>query len=617
VIFFGFIPFSGGSALALAPAPVPVKPEDFSSSFLLSDIVQNKNRVGLDFESALVRSAAEQEVEEFLQYRERLSPSRSSPLLVKGQIRTLRDQCRDQYRDAGIVENPFCPLVLNPKFGKLGEIDPALRKEKKKKAKCLVRSVVQGNLNELLRLSATSTEADLNQAFRLVKSSRVMEGLARKILQQDHCASNPLLVALGLRLENEFPAPDFLFLAENLYKKAQSCGKDQSSVAAGYRLGLFQIGSHHCDRAEEVLAQIPESPLASFPIDYRMRIDYWRAVCAEQLQNTQLRDRLTTQIIRQYPLSLHALLLNANLESRQAQLASTLDPPVVLRAKVWGSGSSSGSFDDRRALERTIRDVEVLLLRGEKETARILLKGALPQLLKAEIPFQWYGAVLLQRAGELASSFHLIATIFRQDPRLISKATLQLLYPVVQFDKIQKSAPLGDPFLILSLVRQESAFNVDAKSSVGAQGLMQLEWSTAREFERVSIQQLWDPEVNLRVGVKYLKKLEQRFDGRLDHALAAYNAGPERVKAWLKRYPTPNALLFLDLLPLQETRDYVSAIARNYYWYKQLYAHQGPSTGSVGRADSVGKLSRAGSLPDPEDGEKLLLLLGMRSGQAG
>jgi soluble lytic murein transglycosylase len=63
--------------------------------------------------------------------------------------------------------------------------------------------------------------------------------------------------------------------------------------------------------------------------------------------------------------------------------------------------------------------------------------------------------------------------------------------------------------------------------------------------------------------------------GETELALAAYNAGPERVKQWLKRYPIKNRLLFLDFLPIRETREYVSSITRNYYWYLKIYGENG------------------------------------------
>ncbi|NDD91764.1 hypothetical protein EBZ37_06740, partial [bacterium] len=77
---------------------------------------------------------------------------------------------------------------------------------------------------------------------------------------------------------------------------------------------------------------------------------------------------------------------------------------------------------------------------------------------------------------------------------------------------------------------------------------------------------------NVRLGVKFFRHLVTRFSGKVDLALAAYNAGPERVDDWLRRYQVEDPVLFVDLIPFRETREYVSLISRNYYWYLQIYA---------------------------------------------
>ena len=76
------------------------------------------------------------------------------------------------------------------------------------------------------------------------------------------------------------------------------------------------------------------------------------------------------------------------------------------------------------------------------------------------------------------------------------------------------------------------------------------------------------------MGIKYLVRLSERFDSQMELVLAAYNAGPRRVDRWLKRFPDRtgvNALLWNDLIPFMETRDYVVSILRNNYWYERLY----------------------------------------------
>ena len=69
----------------------------------------------------------------------------------------------------------------------------------------------------------------------------------------------------------------------------------------------------------------------------------------------------------------------------------------------------------------------------------------------------------------------------------------------------------------------------------------------------------------------YLRKRLAQYNGDVELTLAAYNAGFSRVDDWKRRYPTENRILFLDLIPFRETRDYVSSILRNYYWYTKLY----------------------------------------------
>jgi soluble lytic murein transglycosylase len=106
-------------------------------------------------------------------------------------------------------------------------------------------------------------------------------------------------------------------------------------------------------------------------------------------------------------------------------------------------------------------------------------------------------------------------------------------------------------------------------------GLMQLMPGTARLMDRrVRKKDLIKPEVNIRLGVRYFQMLVDRFNGDVELALASYNAGSEVVDRWQRRYPTQNRLLFLDLMPYAETRNYVTLIGRNYYWYSKIYGDQ-------------------------------------------
>lgn len=133
-----------------------------------------------------------------------------------------------------------------------------------------------------------------------------------------------------------------------------------------------------------------------------------------------------------------------------------------------------------------------------------------------------------------------------------------------------------DPYLVAALIRQESAFNPNAVSRANAVGLMQLLPKVGKGVARqeklrhFSTQQLFTPGVNLQLGTRYFRSMVDKF-GSFEYALAAYNAGSDRVQDWLgqRQYRDPQE--FVESIPFTETREYVQNILRNENVYRQLY----------------------------------------------
>ena len=136
-----------------------------------------------------------------------------------------------------------------------------------------------------------------------------------------------------------------------------------------------------------------------------------------------------------------------------------------------------------------------------------------------------------------------------------------------------------EPELLLSLLRQESAFEVGAVSYAGARGLMQLMPATARRVARrlrlpySKHRLLNDPEFNLTIGTAFLNGLINHYRGSYVLALAAYNAGPARVKRWIRNNGDPrdseiDVIDWIEMIPFEETRDYVQRVLENVQMYR-------------------------------------------------
>ena len=155
----------------------------------------------------------------------------------------------------------------------------------------------------------------------------------------------------------------------------------------------------------------------------------------------------------------------------------------------------------------------------------------------------------------------------------------QLIFPQPYWKELVANSGANglDPYLVASLIRQESEFNPGAVSPANAYGLMQLLPSVGKSLarkhgiKRFSTSQLLDPSINLELGTIYLKQAIDRYGGQVEYALAAYNAGDTPVRQWLASNDYKDVPEFVESIPYTETREYVQAILRNRELYRALY----------------------------------------------
>ena len=162
---------------------------------------------------------------------------------------------------------------------------------------------------------------------------------------------------------------------------------------------------------------------------------------------------------------------------------------------------------------------------------------------------------------------------------------------------LRKSQEIGlDPAYVYGLIRQESRFIMDARSGVGASGLMQVMPATARwTAKKIGLAdftpgQITDRDTNITIGTNYLKLALDDFDGSMALAAAAYNAGPGRPRSW-RNGPTMEAAIWAENVPFNETRDYVKKVLANTTNYAAVISGQPQSLKS--RLGSVGPRNAA------------------------
>ena len=255
--------------------------------------------------------------------------------------------------------------------------------------------------------------------------------------------------------------------------------------------------------------------------------------------------------------------------------------------------------------------------RARIDRSRLLLLAGLPEAAQEEIQFgakrdtEQPHLLAMELARSMPSPFLSlrIMKVFSGDYLAlpIDNAPLkfwQMLFPLPYRDDVVRQAQARglDPWLVAALIRQESEFNPAAHSHAGAYGLMQLMPPTGRQLGRAegitvtAPSMLLNPALSIQLGTRYLKGQLNSWDGDLAQTLAAYNAGPGRVKQWLAWMQFREPAEFIESIPFTETRDYVQAVLRNADMYRTLYAQPRPAEVEVADASDVPPVKLA-SLP--------------------
>lgn len=160
-----------------------------------------------------------------------------------------------------------------------------------------------------------------------------------------------------------------------------------------------------------------------------------------------------------------------------------------------------------------------------------------------------------------------------------STTVLKMIYPLKYKEYVfEYSAESGiDPYLVFAVIKAESGFDPNARSNKAAMGLMQITEQTGAwgasilKLNDFKTEDLYKPEINIRIGCWYLQQLMKEFANNIDLVIAAYNGGSGNVKQWLKNKELSSSGEHLDKIPFKETENFLARVKNYHSIYRRLY----------------------------------------------
>lgn len=312
------------------------------------------------------------------------------------------------------------------------------------------------------------------------------------------------------------------------------------------------------------------------------KLKFWTAKAYQSIGRTQMSDQLFVKLINLHPLSFYSIITSKDkkfflskdsilkgdhlkITFKEKDFSDELKNTLV-RIRAW---NEIGNFKLMNRETYTLLSSSYSDLLDKSDTAMDYSENTLRRF------FVFNLIKLFNHDKAFLASFKLFHRFLNENIFAISEKTIKLLFPFKYLGKVKTLAREIDPLIIMSLIRQESAFDPLAKSYVGARGLMQLMPKTARSIasQRLKTKDLHNIKTNLKLGIKYFRHLLRKYDGDLIYTLSAYNAGEGNLRKWQKRiFPKvqKDPLSKIESIPFKETRNYVKFIYRNYFFYKLL-----------------------------------------------
>lgn len=284
------------------------------------------------------------------------------------------------------------------------------------------------------------------------------------------------------------------------------------------------------------------------------KVMFWLAKCSERTKNYEEARYYYRTLLKQYPDDYYAYHAFLNLNRfRRFRTVRLQQKPIEFPYKYLGFGLIT-------------------------ELAKVKDYGLINQLCRDDVFVQSW---LFNLEGNFANSARIARDEIEKLPIKPDRSDLRwrLVYPIHYYNDILQNARMqkNDPVLILSIIREESYFNPNAQSAVGARGLMQLMPSTAREAANsisMSLPNstlLFDPYVNIKLGNIYYSGLKRKLLNKDMLAVLAYNGGIGSVSNWISTLNYYDIDDFVEQIPYAETQNYLRKVYKSYWNYLRVY----------------------------------------------
>jgi len=306
--------------------------------------------------------------------------------------------------------------------------------------------------------------------------------------------------------------------------------------------------------------------------DYLSNSLFWSAKIHERRGNVAARDAALHELEAAYPYSYFSYRARAIIGEPM------LAPNEIANGNVFPDVDAQLAAANEPRLG-SVRELAWLGLYREARREMKSIAAAYP----TNLGMQFMLADLYVQGGEPFSANNVLQRKFRQFVRHggtgVPHRFWEILFPLNYWETIKTEAEQRqiDPYLIASIIRQETGFEPTTVSNADAIGIMQImpaeaaSIATRAGLPAPTREQLFDPKLNIAIGVaEYSQKLAAEH-GNTMLAIAAYNAGEEPVGRWIAQQPVDDEDLFVESIPFAETRLYVKTVSRNRFEYRRIY----------------------------------------------